>query len=179
MVQSNILVISHPTLEESQAAVFGIDNNWALGDRVSAIIECAELNLRDCLFAWPDPAWKVGNFLAENVIPRFRGGLQTELESRALQPYLKEEDSKYVEGLLLHSGLAPGSDVDFLRQPPTLAELYGITFAALRQLLLGSLSEFASKTDNPLPPVIGETIERNRVADELEERARSYRRSTG
>ena len=158
--------------------MFGVDENWSLGDRVSAIIECAELNLRDSLFAWPDPAWKVGNFLAENVIPRFRGGLQTELESRALEPYLKEEDSKYVEGLLLRSGLAPGSDIDFLRQPPTLAELYGIAFAALRQLILGALSEFASKTDNPLPPVIREIIERNRVADEIEERMRAHRRTT-
>ena len=178
MTQPQNLVIPRPTLEQSRDAVFGIREEWSLGERVSAVLHCAEINIRDCVFAWPDPAWKAGNFVVENVIPRHRDGLQTVLESRALEPFLGQMDSKYMEEILLRSGLEPGSDVSFLREKPTLAELYGIAFAALRHLIIETMSEFASKTTNPVSPVIVQLIERNRAADKFEEEVRSRLRDT-
>ena len=173
MTQPQSLVIPHPTLEQSRDAVFGVREEWSLGERVSAVLHCAEINIRDCVFAWPDPAWKVGNFVVENVIPRHRDGLRTVLESRALEPFLGEMDSKYTEEILLQSGMEPGSAVSFLREKPTAAELYGIAFSALRHLMIETMSEFANKATNPVSPVIMEIIERNRAADKFEEEGRS------
>ena len=69
----------------------------SLGERcVRSFTLCGDQH-PDCVFAWPDPAWKAGNFVVENVIPRHRDGLQTVLESRALEPFLGQMDSKYME----------------------------------------------------------------------------------
>ena len=178
MTQHQNLVIPHPTLEQSRDAVFGVGEGWPLGERVSAVLHCAEINILDCVSGWPDPAWKLGNFVVENVIPRHRDGLQTVLESRALEPSLGEMDSKYMEEILLRSGLEPGSDVSFLREKPTVAELYGIAFAALRHLMIETMSEFANKATNPVSPIIVEIIESNRAANKFEEQARSRLRDT-